>query len=351
MKAILYLLLFTAPVGSLLAQGQIQFGNSFGNVSAPVLRVPTYGPDPANPFLATKGNTATGIPAGSQTYGGPLLAGTGYTIALFTQFGDSYVEIARSTFRIGSASGLFTAVTVTDPNHPPGSVSVSAVVRAWDNQGGTITSWAQAKAAPGTPAGESEPFLLAALGGVGPGGQPYTSPRTDGLRSFNLHHSGGAFILAQPEDLIVPAGASAQMSIVVESGGDTPSFQWQRDGTDIPDATDATLSFTNVQYADAGGYSAIVTASSLTLTSRVARLTVQPMIAGIEHFYIPDWGADAIRIAYDSTPLHPVRVEVRSTLRDTWINMGQFVNPGVRAYFFDIGPTNDMRIYRLSIDP
>ncbi len=60
---------------------------------------------------------------------------------------------------------------------------------------------------------------------------------------------------------------------------------------------------------------------------------------------------DAIRLSYDSTPLRPVRVEVRSTLRDTWINMGQFVNPNVRSFFFDIGPTNDMRFYRLSIDP
>ena len=31
--------------------------------------------------------------------------------------------------------------------------------------------------------------------------------------------------------------------------------------------------------------------------------------------------------------------------------MGQFVNPNVRSYFFDIGPTNDTRFYRLSLVP
>ncbi len=75
------------------------------------------------------------------------------------------------------------------------------------------------------------------------------------------------------------------------------------------------------------------------------------MITDIDHFFIPEWGADAVRLTYDSTPLRPVRVEVRSTLLDAWINMGQYVNPNVRSFFFDIGPTNDTRFYRLSISP
>src|SRR5258707_1318469 len=70
-----------------------------------------------------------------------------------------------------------------------------------------------------------------------------------------------------------------------------------------------------------------------------------------DHTFIPEWGADAFRLAYDSTALRPVRVEVRSTVLDAWINMGQFVNPNVGSYFFDIGPTNDTRFYGLSIAP
>jgi hypothetical protein len=223
---------------------------------------------------------------------------------------------------------------------------VTAVVRAWDNKGGTITNWDQALAEPAVPIGQSDPFTVERLGGG-----VYSPPSTVGLRSFNLYHRGGAFISAQPEDLIVPAGASAQMHVEVFSDLGAPSYQWQRDGADVTGATGATLSLTNVQHADAGGYSAVVTVSSLTLTSRVARLSVQPMIVGISHLFIPEWGADAFRLTYDSTPQRPVRIEVRSTLQDAWINMGQFVNPTVRSFFFDIGPTNDMRFYRLSIDP
>jgi len=348
MKAILYLLLLTAPVSSLLAQGQVRFGNNFVGV----MRSHVYGPDPNNPFQPSHGNTATGIPAGTQTYGGALLAGTGYTLAFFTEFDGDFVEITRSAFRTGAAAGLGLSYAAIDPNHLPGTTGVTAIARAWDNKGGTITTWDQALADPTTAAGESEPFLLGTLGGVLPSsGNVYATPDSTGLRSFNIYYRGGAFIVGQPEDVIAPAGATAQMQVQVASEVGDPSFQWQREGADISGATNATLTFTNIQYTDAGGYSAIVTVPSLTLTSRVARLTVQPMIVGIEHFYIEDWGADAIRLSYDSTANHPVRVEVRSTLRDTWINMGQFVNPNVRAYFFDIGPTNDMRIYRLSIDP
>ena len=309
-----------------------------------------YGSDPDNPFQPNQGNSATGIPVGTQTYAGPLLAGTGYTAALFTQVGDSYVEIARSVFRTGSASGFVLARTATDPNHPPGS-PVTAVMRAWDNQGGTITSWDQAAASASTASGESAPFTIAELGGVGVGGTIYAPPSTDGLRSFNLHFSSGAFIAVQPADVIVPAGSSAEMRVEVSSTVGPPSYQWQRDGVDISGATTSTLAFTNVQYTDGGGYSVVVDVGSLTLTSRVARLCVQPKIADISHQFIPEWGADAFRIAYDSTPQRPVRIEVRSALQDTWINMGQFVNPTVRSFFFDIGPTNDMRIYRLSLEP
>ncbi|HEU0010716.1 MAG TPA: hypothetical protein VFT34_12940, partial [Verrucomicrobiae bacterium] len=246
MKAILYLLLVMAPVSSVFAQGSIIFGNNL-----PGLRAPVYGPDPNNPFQPSQGNTALGVPAGTQTYGGAPLAGTGYTAALFTLASDSYVEIVRTVFRTGPAAGLTFAYTVVDPNHPAGS-TVTAVVRAWDNQGGTITNWNQALADTATPIGQSAPFTISRLGG---GADPPTY--TDGLRSFNLYHRGGAFILAQAEDVIVPAGASAQMRVEVASDIGAPSFQWQRDGADVPGATGATLAFTNIHYADAGGYSAV----------------------------------------------------------------------------------------------
>ena len=141
------------------------------------------------------------------------------------------------------------------------------------------------------------------------------------------------------------------MRVEVASDGSAPSFQWQRNGTSIPGATSSTLVFTPVQYSDAGSYAAVITTSSLSLTSQVAQLRVQPTIMSIDRFYIPEWGSSAIRLSYDCTPMQAVRVEVRSSLSDAWTMMGRYVNSDVRGYFYDIEPTSDTRFYRLSVEP
>jgi len=349
-KPALSLCLLAATVSSLFAQGSMSFGNALGS-STTGLRAPVYGPDPNNPAESRQGNAGDGLPAGTQTYGGALLAGTGYTAALYTLAGSNYFKILETVFRTGTASGyVVPEPNARDPNHPPGA-TVTAVVRVWENQGGTISDWNQALASPSTLLGESAPFTVVRLGGLDSDGNIWFSPQTLNLRSFNIYARAGAFILAQPQDLIVAPGAMAQFHVDVASSVGPPSFQWQRDGADIPGANRSTLGLTNVQYTDAGGYSLLVSVPSATLTSRVARLCVPPRIADISYNFVPEWGAVAFRISYDSMPQRPVRVEVRSTLRDTWINMGQFISPAVRGYFFDIGPTNDQRFYQLSVDP
>jgi hypothetical protein len=67
------------PVGNGFPQGTLNFDNSqAGSVVAPI-----YSPEPGNPALLKTGNTASGFPAGSQTYGGALLAGTAFTVQLW----------------------------------------------------------------------------------------------------------------------------------------------------------------------------------------------------------------------------------------------------------------------------
>jgi len=55
--------------------------------------------------------------------------------------------------------------------------------RAWDNQGGTLTSWSQVMAGGGSiPGGTSDIFVFTAPLALGGG----TPPLTTGIRSFNL---------------------------------------------------------------------------------------------------------------------------------------------------------------------
>ena len=171
-------------VSSLLAQGHFQWGNNIQNI----IRSPIYGVDPANPTQLRMGNTAAGFPAGTQTYAGPLLAGTGFTAAIYTsdspvQMLGNSMHIQADTFRSGPNAGLTSSHVTSDPNRPPGTTGVCYQFRAWDNQGGTVTSWAQVMAAGGMIAsGMSDVYVFTSPLSTGPNGQPETIL----IRSFQL---------------------------------------------------------------------------------------------------------------------------------------------------------------------
>jgi hypothetical protein len=81
------------------------------------------------------------------------------------------------------------------------------------------------------------------------------------------------YLLSQPANQTVVAGLKATFSVV--AGGSTPlSYQWQFQGTDIPGATNATLTVNPVQSSQAGSYSVIVTNVAGFVESSQALLTV-----------------------------------------------------------------------------
>jgi hypothetical protein len=183
------LLLGFAAASSLFAQGTIVWGNIFGAATARVLFAPIYGVDPNNPTQTRTGNTPVGVPAGTQTYAGPLLSGTGFTMAIYA--GGNAAEAMSSltplsngttTFLTGPGAGFMNPRTATDPSRPPGTTDVNVQIRAWDNQVGTVTSWAQVLAGGGQiAAGSSDVFAVRPLGGGA-----VTPQQTLGIRSFQL---------------------------------------------------------------------------------------------------------------------------------------------------------------------
>jgi len=194
--ALAILLLGSAAASSLSAQGHFQWGNSISRI----VRAPIYGLDPMHPTQSRSGNTAAGMPAGTQTYGGVPIEGPGYTAAIYT--GDTAAQVMASithvqldTFRSGPNAGLTTSQVTSDPNRPPGTANVHYQLRVWDNQGGTITCWAQVMAAGGSiPCGVSDVLVFSTPLSVGPLGPP----NTGGIRSFQL--------TAVPEPSLVALG-------------------------------------------------------------------------------------------------------------------------------------------------
>jgi hypothetical protein len=80
-------------------------------------------------------------------------------------------------------------------------------------------------------------------------------------------------ITTQPAEQSVSLGANVT-EIVTASSVNALNYQWRFNGTEIGEAISRTLILTNVQMADVGGYSVVVTDSSGSVTSLVARLDV-----------------------------------------------------------------------------
>lgn len=193
---LLSLCLLCAP--GVFGQGTVYFNNHVivgFEMFEPVI-APVYGPEAGLGIHIRKtGNTINGTPAGTQTYNGALLAGTGFTAQLWGVGGVTsdmsdllLTENGTTTFRTGGAAGYVQtpANPTIIPNAPAGPGSRATLqLRVWDNQGGTITSWPEAVARwqSGTIAiGYSDlftpPYDL--------GDSLVTPPSLAGLTSFNL---------------------------------------------------------------------------------------------------------------------------------------------------------------------
>jgi uncharacterized repeat protein (TIGR03803 family) len=85
--------------------------------------------------------------------------------------------------------------------------------------------------------------------------------------------SSAPAITTQPQSQTAQVGSNVAFSVVA-NGWPAPNYQWQFNGQKLAGRTAASLSLTNVQFANAGGYSVVVTNAYGSVTSAVAQLTV-----------------------------------------------------------------------------
>lgn len=90
----------------------------------------------------------------------------------------------------GFAAGFVSAVTATLPGVPEDAPSAQLQMVAWDNQGGTLTSWAEARDA--WLAGETAAGMSTILSVEYIGGTLNVPPVLAGLESFNI------FVIPEP---------------------------------------------------------------------------------------------------------------------------------------------------------
>jgi hypothetical protein len=189
MKKVLLTLTATVFAVSVFAQGTVFFNNA---QTGSGIRAPVYGPEVGAPTVSKTGNTATGLPAGTTTYTGALLAGGGYLAQILAGNGaGASVLVAASTapttFRTANAAGFFAGGDAILTGVPAGSPVATVQVVAWDNASGQYGTWALAEAAWNQgliAAGKSLAINVNAIGGGEP---PNPSALLAGLQSFNIY--------------------------------------------------------------------------------------------------------------------------------------------------------------------
>ena len=113
---------------------------------------------------------------------------------------------------------------------------------------------------------------------------PYTVVITNAYGALTSPAALLTVLPSPPTLTLCPASQTAwlgtSISFQAAAGGGPPlSFQWLFDATNaLPGATNATLCLTNVQPAQAGGYSVVVTNTVGAVTSAVATLTLTPPV-------------------------------------------------------------------------
>jgi len=140
------------------------------------------------------------------------LAGTGFTAQLWGGPAGSTAnqlvlcDNATTVFRTGGGAGFIVALlgAAIVPGVPAGPGSRATLqIRAWNNLNGTVTSWAQVLANPGSVArGASDLFTP----DFDLGGGPVLPPNLIGLSSFNL---------VVPEPSVVALGACGLVALVL----------------------------------------------------------------------------------------------------------------------------------------
>jgi hypothetical protein len=93
--------------------------------------------------------------------------------------------------------------------------------------------------------------------------------------------SDGPIITSQPRSAVGYWGSNASFSVTATCGTKPMNYQWQKSGVAITNATNSTLTLTNLQCTDGGLYNVLVSNSSATVASGNACLMVNPSGVGI----------------------------------------------------------------------
>jgi hypothetical protein len=148
-------------------------------------------------------------------------------------------------------------------------------------------------------------------------------------------------IETQPQNRICGPGGSASFQVIAANA---TTYQWRFNGEDISGQTSAALTLTNIQMADFGTYTVLVSGNCGAILSSPARLILaaQPTITS-PNFHLSTF---SMRFTTEAGPAY--RVECKNDLRDLgWQLLATVPGTGAPITFTDNAATNTSRFYRV----
>ncbi|HRZ45991.1 MAG TPA: immunoglobulin domain-containing protein [Candidatus Paceibacterota bacterium] len=277
---------------------------------------------------ATIKYSRAGVPLWTNRYDGP----------------ENWLDQARALAVDASGNVFVTGISVYRNTMDSAFATV-----AYSSSG--VPLWTNLYNGPGDYGDSALAVAVDANGGVFVAGN---SQRSDGNYDLvTVKYVAPPIITRQPLSCTNAVGATASFSVEV-AGGLPLSCQWRKDGADLVDGgkfsgvTTTNLQIANVQLADAGGYSVVVTNAHGTATSTMAQLTVVVPPSGgrlTNLSYSPETGFSFI--FRDGTVGQSYRIQRSPSLaEDSWVDWMNFTytEPNV---FTDLGAfTSTNRFYR-----
>jgi len=235
-------------------------------------------------------------PANSTGAWSNVTTGTGPTTANYTtspstvsENGTQYRVVATNA--VGSAASTAVTVSVSDLDvaptitTQPASLSVASgsdAVFAVDALGTEAMSYQWYRNGAALTGANSPVLRLTGVTIVNAGSFTVTVSNSAGDADSNaaiLSVSAGApaavapSIVTQPAEVTANVGSTATFAVGVDGTGPF-TFQWRRDGANIPGATSAVLSFNSVALPNAGSFSVVISNSAGSVTSTALLLVV-----------------------------------------------------------------------------
>jgi hypothetical protein len=151
-----------------------------------------------------------------------------------------------------------------------------------------------------------------------------------------------AVILVAPQNVSAVPGITVTFSVTAYSPIPL-SYQWQFNGEDLPGRTGPTLTIPNVQPADGGDYTVLVSDALSTISSPKATLfvLVEPAIVvqPVSQSVIPG-GPVTLSIAVTNTATLPIGIRIRRNLATLPAGPNTFFTIQSRQFFYTLTGTN-----------